>query len=154
MRLPKNAVGFWNARSKRFPEVDLDALVSLVRRSARPYGVWIEHVDRLEYPRSFHTVRLKSRTEQYDLLCLQHLAWVGFCRSAPDFMGFDTGATFRDPPPWSDPLAEDGYRVLTRTELALPSPEVDISDLTEGARYSYRHWKPDTLAAILFNWWD
>jgi hypothetical protein len=154
VRLPKQAVGFWDARSKSFPEVDLDALVALVRRSARPLGVWIEEVDRLDYPRSFHAIRLKSRTEMYDLLCLRHLAWVGFCHAAPAFMGFDTDATFKDPPQWANLLIEDGYRVLTRTELALPSAAIDISELSAGARNSYKHWKPDTLAAILFNWWD
>lgn len=75
-------------------------------------------------------------------------------RAAPDFVGFDSAATFKDPPLWSNLLAEDGYRVLTHTELTLPSTEIDTSELTEAARSSHRHWKPDTLAAILFNWWD
>ncbi|WP_100448666.1 hypothetical protein [Glycomyces xiaoerkulensis] len=154
MRLPQYAVGFWDACSEPFPEVDPQALASLVHGSARPSGVWIEHVDPLAYPRSFHVIRLKSRTEQYDLLCLQHLAWVGFCHSAPDSMGFDTDATFREPPPWSNLLAENGYRVLTGSELALRYSEIDLSELTEVARSSCRYWKPDTLAAILFNWWD
>ncbi|WP_199039749.1 hypothetical protein [Glycomyces salinus] len=154
MRLPKRAVGFWDARSKPFPEVDLDTLVAWVHRSARPFGIWVDHVDRSDYPRSFHAIRFKSRTEGYDLLCPLHLDWVGFCHAAPDYMGFDSAATFRDPPPWSNFLAEVGYRVLTHAELTLPSTEIDTSELTKSARSQYQDWEPDTLAAILFNWWD
>ncbi|WP_156926201.1 hypothetical protein [Glycomyces arizonensis] len=134
--------------------IDVDALAQIVRRAARPSGVWTEHVDRTEYPRSFHALRLRSRTDQYDLLCGQHLPWIGFCHATPDYMGFDVDTVFRDPPPWANLLVGPGYRVLSHAELRTPSAEVDTSELTSAARGEVKYWRPSCLAEFLFNWWD
>ncbi|WP_030154529.1 hypothetical protein [Glycomyces sp. NRRL B-16210] len=158
MRLPKHAVGFWHARSEPFPEINVDTLARAVRDSAIPSGVWIGHVDRAEYPRSFHAMRLRSRignrTDQYDLLCAQHLPWVAFCHVTPDYMGFEVNTVFREPPPWASLLAELDYRVLSHAELQTPSAEIDTSELTPAARGEVKYWRPNCLAEFLFNWWD
>jgi len=48
---------------------------------------------------------------------------------------------------------EESHPELGR-DLSAPMAEVDLSELAKAELAQVRHWRPEVVSDLLFNWWD
>ncbi|MFJ5228414.1 hypothetical protein ACIQBJ_00825 [Kitasatospora sp. NPDC088391] len=101
---------------------------------------------------TFHWFPIAAEREAQAGLCHAHLPLVAFTRVAPQPGQPLSG--FVDAPMWTGGFASVGLRVLTVKELSTPMEQVDLRGLSRVELAQIRHWRPEVLGDLLFNWWD
>ncbi|WP_157875840.1 hypothetical protein [Peterkaempfera griseoplana] len=88
----------------------------------------------------------------YTVLCHAHLPVVAFT-GTPPMPGLPV-RDFMDVPLNTGGFEAEGLRVLSADELGTPVARLDLGDLARAERVQIRHWRPQVLGDLLFNWWD
>jgi hypothetical protein len=143
----RGATGFHRAGEVPPRETDLKSFRRACHAAARMAGAAVQGLD-VGLCASFDAVDIAGTV----VLVHRHLPVVAFSGAA-----LEPGSPVRGfvpPPPWAGPLADAGFRLLEPAEPDAPIERVDLSALPEAELKAVRHWRPQTLGELMFNWWD
>ncbi|MEU9286634.1 hypothetical protein AB0D57_18420 [Streptomyces sp. NPDC048275] len=101
---------------------------------------------------TFHSVTIAQGPVSHIVLCHAHLPVAAFTETPP--VPGKPVSGFVDPPPWAGGFEAAGLRILPVEELSTPMTRVDLSELSTAELAQIRHWHPQVLSDLLFNWWD
>ena len=153
MKLPTGITGFWRpGRDPIPPSVPVHDFKAACYEFARTHhGTITDFSGTPRIPRTYYYAKLNWDRKDWFILCNTHYPYVALAPSLPDdgrvtfidnevFSGFFREHTAFDPLPGN---------VLNRT----PKTE-DLSDLSKAEHGEIKHWEPNTIGSIIFNFWD
>jgi hypothetical protein len=78
--LPRGATGFFVPKDGPLPETDLRAFRAALYAAARVVEGQVGEIEGREYPRTFHTASVVTRTGECVILCHAHHPWIAFAQ--------------------------------------------------------------------------
>jgi hypothetical protein len=152
MKLPPGATGFGLPDGLAGPD-DVRTFMTACHDAARRTGGSVARAQESGATPSFHAASIVYGDEKITILRHIRLPLIAFAReSGPQAM---TADPFIDRPALADILAQDTHcQVLSAPDLNSPLTEADMTDLTVAEHHQISYWKPATLGALLFNYWD
>jgi len=142
--------GFQGAKSAALPRVDLRSLRDAWHDAARHAGGRVAQFIEQGYPENFHTATIAGQDRLHTVLCHAYYPRVAFVSDPATWYITE----FIDPPAWASAFTDAGFQTISAAVLLSPLDAVDTSQLSAVECRQIRHWKPPTLAALLFNCWD
>lgn len=150
MKLSHGATGF--GPSAGDPDEDLRALAAIAHHAARRTHGAVSAVTEAGPTPNFHTALLAYRARQITILHHARLPLLAFAEPRDQL---STTIVFVDDPRLAAAIHEvSDLPVLTAAELGQPLSGVDLADLDQAEHQQIKHWKPDTVGQLLFNFWD
>lgn len=151
LRLERGATGF-AGRDEVLPAVDVRLFKAGCHAVARAAGGAVERIAEREYPSSFHSATIATRTGAVRMLCHATHPWIAFVEDGTGSWA-DPGV-FIDPPPWAAVLTGTGFTLLGRELLESSPDEADMTALAAAEQRQIRYWRPPDLGRLIFNGWD
>ncbi|WP_156960785.1 hypothetical protein [Amycolatopsis taiwanensis] len=152
--LPRGATGFWDATAGPAPSVDVKAFRAACYEAARVTSAEVRSFTRPQGSTpNFYTAVLSYRTGPVAVVC--HVILPLLATAWPPAADDSGPLSFIDVEQLAPVLSQiPHFRLLSASELRQPLARVDLSRLGDGEREQVRYWQPETVGAMLFNYWD
>jgi hypothetical protein len=149
MELPHGVTGFWHVRDSPLPRCDLRAFRGHCHKAARLLNGRVVETHDAVY-RSYARATLDLRDGAVTVLLNSFVPIVAFAKPRHDVV-----VELIDHSDLANIFREFGiYEVPDMLELtARPTPEI-CTHLSPAEMHQVKYWKPQTVAEIIFNWWD
>lgn len=130
-------------------------ITTVIFSLARMCGWEIGNFHWNSYPMSFHWVEASQGDRNFALLIHEFSPYVALSSSLPDYFNlifFDDSAFAEAAQRFVAP-----FEILRASELSRPLSDADrifVSQLSAQHERDLKHWKPDAVGDVIFNWWD
>jgi hypothetical protein len=147
MKLPPGATGFDATPGTGFA---LSAFTAICHHAARTVG-GTAAVPAGATP-SFHTVEITRHGVCTAVLGHNSVSIIAFAEPRPPD---DATVTFIDRPELAAAIrATCDLPIFTKQQLNAPISTADLTALGSNEHRQIRHWRPNTIGELLFNFWD
>ena len=149
MSFTPGVTGFFGPRDLLIEPLDPGEFRTLVYTFARPQYGRVLALDEDLSARNFYAAQIAFRSRE---LCLLLNVYAPYAALAP--APLEEPLRFLDwPEHW--PAALPQYRCLSSADLTAPCPpEQALTALSRAERDQVRHWDPQTMGELLFDFWD
>ena len=149
MSFTPGVTGFFGPRDLLIEPLDPGEFRTLVCTFARLQYGRVLALDEDLSARNFYAAQIAFRSRE---LCLLLNVYAPYAALAP--APLEEPLRFLDwPEHW--PAALPQYRCLSSADLTAPCPpEQALTALSRAERDQVRHWDPQTMGELLFNFWD
>ncbi|MFF4403852.1 hypothetical protein [Streptomyces sp. NPDC001404] len=149
-QLKHGATGFHDSSTPPLPQTDPTACRTAWHTAARTAHGHVHNLTEQQYPQNFHTGTINDRDGTHVALFHAHYPLIAFVSDRRHCYTDE----FQDPPAWAVTLTDFGFTILTASLLLSPPESADTTAMSAAEWEQIKHWRPETLGAMLFNSWD
>ncbi|MFF0455446.1 hypothetical protein [Nocardia africana] len=150
--IPRGVTGFWRLGEPPLGQVDEREFRAAVHEVARTVEAVVAAPLSDSLSCNFFRCTIAYSGAERTVVCNRYAPLVAL---AEPMQSCELGLTFVDDPHVARAFASlSRFEVLSPHDLSRPPADFDLSELGTIELEQIRHWNPQTLGEVVFNWWD